>query len=698
MSDANSTRPVLVGFDVGGTFTDVVVLDGSGSTFVEKVLTTPDDPARGARQGIDGALRRAGVSAGDVALIVHGTTLVTNAIIEGRGARTGLITTAGFEDTLDIGTGTRYDLYDLFLPFREPLVPRELRVGLTARHNAAGVQLSPLDGAEVARLVDTLVQRGCEAIAVCLLHSYRDPSHEQRTVEHIRYAAPQLAVCASSDLVAQIGEYERMSTTVANAYVQPLMRTYLTSIQSSFAAARLLLMGSNGGTLSVETAGKWPILLIESGPAAGALAAAAFAQRLGRRQVISFDMGGTTAKACLIDDYEPQRTPEFEAARAERFKPASGIPLRIQVVNLIEIGAGGGSLARVDELGLLKVGPQSASAQPGPACYGGGGTLPTVTDANLLLGFLASDSFLGGDLPLVDEAAAAAVDTVVAGPLQVSRTAAAWGIHDVVNEAMASAIRVHVAERNRDPRNYSMVAFGGAGPVHAVEVARKIGVREVIVPLGAGANSCFGLLGAPVAVDLVRSAPRLLPDVDWPSVHRVRRELADAARFEVASAGEGGRVGVRFFADARYVGQAHEITVELPSDGPLDEQVVAEAFHSVYSQRYATLNDTAEIEVTSWRLRAFGPSREIAHHPGHTAAGSSGPTAPREPRARSMWHPARSGFETVPVWRQQDLEPGREYPGPLLIEQRETTTVVGPRDRARVDVDRTLFVEVGCRE
>src|SRR5712691_6271475 len=366
-------RPYRLAFDVGGTFTDIVLVDDDGSLTIEKVLTTPDAPGVGAQAGAETALERVSATVGDVALGVHGTTLVTNAIIERRGARTGMLTTQGFEDAIEIGLGERYDMYDLFLPFPAPLVERRLRLGVPGRIGADGTEIAALDEAAVVTALRHLDAEGIEAVAICFIHAHANPAHERRAAELAREHVPHLAVSLSSEIAGQLGEYERFSTTVANAYVQPRLDRYLAELDTWLTHGSLLLMGSNGGTLYVEAARRQPITMIESGPAAGALAAAAYARRLDRRHVVSFDMGGTTAKVCLIDDAEPLMSPDFEAVRAERFKPGSGIPLRIPVINLIEIGAGGGSIARMNELGLMKVGPKSAGADPGPACYGGEG-------------------------------------------------------------------------------------------------------------------------------------------------------------------------------------------------------------------------------------------------------------------------------------------------------------------------------------
>jgi 5-oxoprolinase (ATP-hydrolysing)/N-methylhydantoinase A len=683
-----AARSYRLAFDVGGTFTDIVLVDDDGTLTVEKVLTTSDAPELGAQLGSVAALERVDAQVADVELGVHGTTLVTNAIIERRGARTGMVTTQGFEDTIEIGFGERYDMYDLFLPFPEPLVERRLRLGVAGRTSADGAELAPLDEAAVVAALRALADEGVEAVAVCFLHAHANPAYEQRVRELAREHVPHLAVSLSSDIAGQLGEYERFSTTVANAYVQPRLDRYLGAIDAWLTHGRLLLMGSNGGTLSVDAARRQPIAMIESGPAAGALAAAAYARRLERPHVISFDMGGTTAKVCLIDDAEPLMSPDFEAARAERFKPGSGIPLRIPVINLIEIGAGGGSIARVNELGLMKVGPKSAGADPGPACYARGGTEPTVTDANVLLGYLGAGSFLGGAMALDVDAAAAAVGRL-ARDLGLDATRTAWGIHDIVNENMAAAMHRHVAERNRDPRNYTLIAFGGAGPVHAVAVARKVGIPEVIVPLGAGVTSALGLLTAPMAVDLVQSAPAPLAEVDWDAGARRLAELESRGRAAI-SIDDGARVEEA--VDMRYVGQAHEITVRLPvaRDDPGIEGSLRAAFDETYRRLYSVLNDSFELEVLNWRVRVSGPAADIWF-------AASGDDGSRETTTtRAVWDAASQSFVDTPVVSQASLETGVALPGPLVVEQRETTTVVGAADSAQVDASGNLVIRVGA--
>lgn len=690
MSSAPARTKLKIGFDVGGTFTDVIACDPSGRLVIEKVLTTPHDPAEGSRAGVASAVAHWSPIETELELGVHATTLVTNAIIERRGATTAVLTTRGFRDILEIGGGTRYDIYDLFLPFPEPLVERRLRREVSGRLTAEGEEIEPLDLAAAAAEIRWLAGQGVTSLAVCLLHSYRNDEHERQISALATSEVPELEVSLSSSLVAQLGEVERFSTTVANAYIQPLVKRYLAELERTFPDGRLLMMGSNGGTISVATAQGWPITLIESGPAAGALAAAAYSRRIERARVVSFDMGGTTAKVCLIDDGKPLTNSEFEAARTERFKPGSGIPLQIPVINLIEIGAGGGSIAYINDLGLLKVGPKSAGADPGPACYGAGGRLPTVTDANLVLGYLDAESFLGGDMKLVRDAAERALTEEIGEPLGLDLIQAAWGVHEIVNENMAGAMRTHIVERNRDPRAYSMIAFGGAGPAHAAAIAQKVGISEVIVPFGAGATSAYGLLTANPVVDLVHTRVVEIGSVDWQEITAIYGELERRATAMLVDAGvEPSTVRFERSVDMRYAGQAHEIGVPVEA-GALNEHteaILVENFARLYSELYSSLNPDFDVEALHWRIRASGPARELRVET-PVKAGEA------QPHHRSVYFPG-AGFVQTPVFSHASLEPGFRTIGPAIVEQRESTAVVGISDSAEIDDDLNLIIYVG---
>jgi N-methylhydantoinase A len=672
--------------DIGGTFTDVVLLDAGGTrAVVEKVLTTAKEPAVGVMEGVRRALRRGGVAAGDVRYAIHGTTLVTNALIERKGAPTALVTTAGHEDALEIGRETRYDAYDLALEKPEPLVPPALRFGLTARLMADGGERVPLSASEVDALVAPLRAAGVEAVAVSLLHAYRNPAHERAVSARLSELAPGLRLSLSSVVSGEIREYERTSTTVANAYVLALVETYLRSLGELLRAegfgGQLLLMLSSGGTCTVETACEVPIRLVESGPAGGAMAAAHHARASGTSRVLAFDMGGTTAKICLIEDGEPQIAREFEVARVWRFKRGSGLPLLVPVVEMIEIGAGGGSIAHVDRLGLPKVGPESAGSEPGPACYGRGGDRPTVTDANLVLGYLDAGYFLGGAMALDPSAAAASIERHVAAPLGLSLTDAAWGIHAIVTENMANAALMHAVERGKEIAAYDLYAFGGAAPMHACGLAERLGIGTLVIPPRAGVRSCFGFLASPLAFEVARSHGVRLEAVDLEGIAALLAALEAEARAPLALAGSAGAaVAVRRFAEMRYRGQGYEIEVPLPEGRPDPAWLAAlvASFEGVYRTHYRHVPSGLPMEAVTWRVRAQSPAPSLP--PPRASAGP--PPAPRGERL--IWIPG-NGFRMVPVWDRGALPPGWSARGPVVIEEVESTTVVTPAFGALVD-------------
>ena len=535
-----------VGVDIGGTFTDLVLVDGeTGRVRLYKCLTTPKDPSTGALEGLEELLRAAGLGFADLGSLVHGTTLVTNAIIERAGSPLGLLTTRGFQDILEMGTEQRYDIYDLFLRFPDPLVPRALRREVDGRLDRDGRVVAAIDLNQVRREVAGLARAGVEALAVCFLHAYRNPAHERAVAQLVHREFPGLAVSLSSEVVPELREYERCVTTAANAYVQPLMARYVAKLEAALVdrgfGGQFYLIQSSGGMATPATARRFPIRLLESGPAGGALVTAFFGRQVGLADVLAFDMGGTTAKACLVQGGRPDVAPAMEAARVHRFKRGSGLPIKAPVIDMIEIGAGGGSIAHVDALGLLKVGPRSAGADPGPACYGLGGREPTVSDANLLLGYLDPGFFLGGRMRLDRAAAEAAVDAL-AGRVGLDPVATAWGVYEIVCENMAAAARVHIVEKGRDPRRYAMVGFGGAGPAHAARVARILGIGEVIVPPASGAASALGFLVAPMSFEFVSSLPGRLAELDLAAVNRApRRARGAGARAPRRGRGAGGR-------------------------------------------------------------------------------------------------------------------------------------------------------------
>ena len=680
--------------DIGGTFTDVVLLDAAGTgSVVEKVLTTPKEPAMGVMDGVRRALARASVAAGDVRYVIHGTTLVTNALIERKGAPTGLITTAGHEDALEIGRETRYDAYDLALEKPEPLVAPSRRLGLTGRVMADGSERVPLALDEVDAAIARLRAAGVQAVAVSLIHAYRNPAHERAVSARLRERAPDLRVSLSSVVSGEIREYERTSTTVANAYVLGVVESYLRSLgdllRAEGFAGQLLLMLSSGGTCTVDTACEVPIRLVESGPAGGAMAAAHHARAAGAPRVLAFDMGGTTAKICLIDGGEPQITREFEVARVWRFKRGSGLPLLVPVVEMIEIGAGGGSIAHVDRMGLPKVGPESAGSEPGPACYGRGGERPTVTDANLLLGYLDAGYFLGGAMPLDRRAAEAAIVRHVAGPLGLAPTEAAWGIHAIVTENMANAALMHAVERGKDIGAYDLYAFGGAAPMHVCTLAERLGVDTVVVPPGAGVRSCFGFLASPLAFEVARSRTVRLEEADLGETATLLAALEAEARAPLALAGVAAdAVTVRRFVEMRYRGQGYELEVPAPAGG-VDRAWLAAlvaAFEGVYRTYYRHVPSGLPMEAVTWRVRAQSPAPSLPppRVPQRSAAAPKG--------ARPVWIAADGGFRTVPVWDRYALAPGWRARGPAVIEEVESTTVVGPAFDVAVDAGLNLVV------
>jgi N-methylhydantoinase A len=695
-----------IGVDIGGTFTDLILLDDAGTVFqVGKVLTTPADPAGAVMQGIRDVLNAAGASAGEVSQVVHGTTLLTNALIERTGARTALITTRGFRDALEIAREHRYDMYDLFMERPAPLVPRHRRYELDERVLDDGTVIKPLDLEEARRLVDTLRREDIEAVAVCFLHSYRAPAHERALGELLRAGEPRWACALSHEVVPEIREYERTSTTVANVYIQTLASRYLSRLEDRLetigVGGPLFIMQSTGGICSVETASRFPIRVVESGPAAGALAAAHHGTLAGRPDLLSFDMGGTTAKACLIEAGEPLTAPEFEVARVYRFKRGSGLPIKVPAIEMIEIGAGGGSLARVDRLGLLTVGPDSAGAEPGPACYGGGGTEPTVTDADLVLGYLDTDFFLGGRLRLDRDAARRAIEERVAAPLGLDPVQAAWGIHQVVNENMASAIRVHAVERGKDVRRFPLFAFGGAGPVHAHRVAHILRCPTVVCPLGAGVASAVGFLVAPLVFDFVRTLHGRLESMDWAAVEAAVREMEQEGRRILTRTVREADIGFRRWADMRYRGQGHEIRVALPDGalGPGSEPSLRDAFERAYEAIYGRTAPGVPVDVVSWRVAAHGPRPAVrlpGVHEGHGRPPSDPPDVGAALKTRrAAYLPERNGFDEVPVYDRYRLAPGHAFRGPAIVEERESTVVVGPDARVWIDDWRNLIIEDG---
>jgi len=698
----SATRPggSRIGVDIGGTFTDLVLVDeATGAVSVGKLLTTPKEPAQAVEQGVLVLLHEAGRDTASVAALIHGTTLATNALIERKGAKTGLLTTAGFRDALEIGREGRYDMYDLFIDPPAPLVPRHLRLEVRERLSADGSVLTPLDAASAREAIAALLAQGVEAIAISLLHAYRNPAHELEVAALVAEMAPGLPVSRSSEIVPEIREFERTSTTVANVYVMPLMARYLEDLERKIrelgVPGPFYIMLSSGGIATPDTAKRAPIRLVESGPAAGALAAARLARRAGESRMLSFDMGGTTAKACVIDKGEPLVAREFEVARADRFKKGSGLPIRVPVIEMIEIGAGGGSIARIDSLGLLKVGPDSAGADPGPACYAQGGREPTVTDADLVLGYLDPEFFLGGRMRLDVEASRRAIEERVARPLGLGLVEAAWGIHRVVNENMAGAARIHGIERGKDLRAYPLFAFGGAGPVHAWAVGRILRVPRVLVPFGAGAVSAYGLLAAPLAFDFVRTAPQRLDAADWSGINALFTEMEAEGRIVLRGSGlADGDITVRRSAEMRYVGQGHEVEVDVPAGAlaPASLDPLTAAFEAAYRALYSRTPLGVAIEALNWRTVLSGPPPEFSIETSAPAVAGPG-SGDLIKKHRPAYFAEAAGYVDTPVYDRYRLTPGARLDGPAIIEERESTTVIGPGARVVVDARLTLIAE-----
>lgn len=662
--------------DIGGTFTDLA-LEHAGGRVTTKVLTTPSQPERGVLDGVAAILAQAGMGPGDIDIVVHGTTLATNAIIERKGAVTALITTEGFRDVLALGNESRYDQYDLNITLPQPLVPRYLRLPVPERLDNEGNVLLALDEAAVLALVPVLKREGVESIAVGFLHSYVNPAHERRVGTLLAAAMPGMPISLSSDVSPEMREWERFSTTAANAYVQPLIAGYLRRLEAGLVAmglgAPLFLMLSGGGLTTVETACRFPIRLVESGPAGGALFAADIARQCGLAQVLSFDMGGTTAKVCLIDDFHPQASRTFEVARVGRFKKGSGLPLRIPVIEMVEIGAGGGSVAGVDAMGRISVGPESAGADPGPACYGRGGTAATVTDANLLLGRYDPTRFAGGALQLHPAPSATAMAASVGTRIGLEPGMAALGIVEMVDENMANAARVHAIESGKSYGGRTLIAFGGGGPVHGYRVAEKVGIDRVLVPIGAGVGSAIGFLCAPVGYEVVRSRYGRLGAFDVESVNALLDDMLREADDVVAGGSFGAPTRQGRMAFMRYVGQGHEIPVTLPARR-LEEGDVAALrmeFDAAYGRFYDRPVPGSDVEVMSYAVTVTTvPEDRVA---GPWPAGDAA-----EP-GRQLVRDTATGTEADwAVFQRGDLAVGQQIGGPAIVAERETSTLIGP--------------------
>jgi N-methylhydantoinase A len=678
--------------DIGGTFTDVVLETPSG-LFSSKVLTDVERPERSVLAGADAVLRAAAVAPGEVGIFIHGTTLATNALIERKGARTALITTEGFRDSLEIAYESRFDQYDLLIDKPPQLIPRDLRFVVPERIDVKGRVLRPLDGAAVARLAPQLEDRGIESVAVGLLHSYANPEHERRVRDILLAAGCTAEISLSSEICPELREYERLMTTACNAYIQPLMAGYLRALAISLKdngfGCPLFLMTSGGGMTTLDVAIRNPIRLVESGPSGGAVLAARIAAGMQERRVLSFDMGGTTAKICLIGDYQPQTARNFEIARTARFRKGSGMPVRIPVIEMIEIGAGGGSIAHVDGLQRLAVGPASAGAVPGAACYGGGGMRATVTDANVLLGRIDPDRFAEGKMRLDVGAAERAVRSDVAAALSIPLPEAAFGITAMVEENMANAARIHSVEHGSDLSKCTMIAFGGCGPLHGLQLAEKLNIARVVIPANSGVGSAVGFLWAPIAYEMVRSRYMTLDAFEPAEANGVMAEIVAEARHIVRSGDPDAELTESRTAYMRYVGQGHEIQVTLPPRTleAGDAAGIRAGYEAAYQRLYGRTVPARNIEILSWSVVVSTAAAPIAVR-GDCDSHDAQATA-----QRSVFLPATRSFSDVPVFWRPDLKPGACFSGTALIAEPQTTTFVTAAFRGRVDTNANLILE-----
>lgn len=679
-----------LGVDIGGTFTDVALEVGE-KRYSSKILTTPRAPERAVLEAIRVVLAEASLAPSALTLMIHGTTLATNAIIERKGAKTALLTTEGFRDTVEIRHENRFEQYDVNIDLPAPLVPRRLRLPVKERIDAKGRVLVPLDEEGVRALALRLAEERVESVAVGYLHSFTNPAHEERTAEILAEALPALPVTLSSEVSPEMREYERFSTACANAYVQPLIGRYLRELKALLDKegflCPLFLMLSGGGLATLDTAIRFPVRLVESGPAGGAIFATAIARSHGIDKMLSFDMGGTTAKICLIDDYHPQTSRSFEVARVYRFKKGSGLPLRIPVIEMVEIGAGGGSIARVDALQRITVGPLSAGADPGPASYGRGGSLPTVTDADLVLGRIDAEGFSRGRMPLDRRAAESALEREVALALGLSLSVAAFGVGEIVDENMANAARVHAIESGKDVRERVLVAFGGAAPLHAARLAEKLGIDRVLVPSYAGVGSAVGFLRAPISYEIVRSRFQRLDAFDADAANRLLAEMREEAETIVRQGAGEAPLSETRSAFMRYRGQGHEIAVRLPlkTYESEDASLLHERFEEAYRRLYHRVIPGVEVEVLSWVLLLSAPTPAPVAAPPVPSAWTPRPSGERE-----VLDPESGEFVAVPIYERKALRPGAEIRGPAIVAEDETSTVISRAFNARIDAFGTI--------
>jgi N-methylhydantoinase A len=694
-------RRYRLGCDIGGTFTDFVLLDDeTGEIRTSKCLTTPKDPSDAVEQGIRALEAGKQGFVPELNELIHGTTLVINSIIERKGARTALITTKGFRDVLEIGREIRYAPYDIFAEFPRPLIPRRYRFEVDERVRSDGTVLKAPDRDEARRLIRTLPHLGIESVAVCLINSFENPAHELILKEIIEEEMPAVPVSISYEVLPQIKEYERTSTTVTNAYVKPLTGRYLSKLAGRLASlgfeGKLFIMLSSGGVTSVETAARFPVRIIESGPTAAVIAGQYYGKHFNISEMFCFDMGGTTAKSCLIQKGVAGVVPTFEVGRVQRFMKGSGLTIQVPVVDLMEIGAGGGSIAKVSKMGTLQVGPESSGADPGPVCYGRGGTDPCVTDADLLLGYLDENYFLGGEMKLDKEAAKRAVMEKIASPLGVTYVQAIWGIHDVINETMAAAAKTHIAEKGGNPKIVTIAAFGGAGPVHAYGLAQKLGAPRLLVPPNAGVGSALGFFTAPRAFDLLRSHKVSLVEARLGEIEAIFAALEEEAGKTLMKDGTGESIRFERSLDMRFVGQGAETNIPAPA-GPLSGLGKAEIrrlFDNVYERLYGRTYPDSEVEFINFKVRAVLPEKLLQLPKLKKKRGQTIEAAVKG--TRKAYSPAARDFIPYTVYDRYKLFPGAAFRGPAIIEERESTVIVG--EKAQVRSDEFGFLRVDLKE
>lgn len=691
-------KQYLLGCDIGGTFTDFALIDQqTGKVSVYKCLSTPEDPARAVFEGIKKFLNEDKECLGRTLELIHGTTLVINAIIERKGAKTALVTTRGFKDIIEIARELRYEVYNFQIEYPVPLVPRHLRFELSERMAYDGRVIERLDEGEVLSLIKWLKKNGIESIAICFLHSYKNPGHEKRVASIIKDRWPEVSISISSEVLPQIEEYERTNTTIVNAYIKRVMEDYLLTIEKWLTShgfeGALYIMSSSGGVIPVDTAKTFPVRAIESGPAGGVMAAKFYSKLHEYNDILSFDMGGTTAKLCAVMRGEVSISRDYEVDRMRRFKKGSGIPLRTPVFDLIEIGAGGGSIAKVSSLGLLEVGPESSGAHPGPSCYNLGGQNPTVSDADLILGYLNADYFCGGEIILNREKAEKAIEGKLAKPLKMTVEECAWGIHNIVNENMASAARIHINERGGDIRKMALVAYGGAGPVHALGLAEKVGIIKILIPRSAGVMSAIGFFTSPRTFDLVQTYKVNLSEADFKDIETTFRKMEQQVKTSLPPTQDEDEIVYERSIEMRYAGQVDYVKVDIENENlsKMEKHRIQEKFDHVYQALYTRIYPEMEVEFINLKVKGYIEEMQFKIPPikienkdiikalkGH----------------RNVFFPD-SGYMDCTIYDRSLLFPGVKFSGPAVIEERESTTVVGPHAEVSMDDYGTIMITRG---